>query len=126
MKFVCFVYENADEMASRTPEIEAVISQEHMDYDEVLKAGNHIVEAEALQAPPAAKVVRKRDGRVIVSDGPFMETKEHIGGFILIEAPDYDKAVELAAGIPSARLCAIEVRPVRDLGAEMAAFKGKR
>jgi hypothetical protein len=121
MRFVCFVYENADEFASRTEAYERDVTREHLDYDRVLKDGGHFIDAAALQTPPKSKVVRKRDGRVIASDGPYIETKEHIGGFIYIEAPDMEKAVELAAGIPSARLCAIEIRPVRDLEAELAA-----
>jgi hypothetical protein len=126
MKFVLFVYENADEFSSRTEAYERTLTQEHLDYDEVLKAGGHFIDAAALQAPPKSKVVRKRDGRTIATDGPFVETKEHIGGFIFIEAPSMEKAVELAAGIPSARLCAIEIRPVRDLDAELATAPGKR
>jgi hypothetical protein len=120
MKFVLFVYENADEFNSRTEAYERKLSQEHLDYDKGLIDGGHFVDAAALQSPPKSKVVRKRDGRTIATDGPFMETKEHIGGFILIEAPNMEKAVELAAGIPSARLCAIEIRPARDLDAELA------
>jgi hypothetical protein len=121
MRFVCFVYENADEMAARTDEVEREITREHLDYDNRLRAGGHFIDAAALQSPPKSKVVRKRDGRTIATDGPYIETKEHIGGFIYIEAPNMEKAVELAAGIPSARICAIEVRPIRDLNAEIAA-----
>ncbi len=121
MKFVCFVYENAAEMAARTDKQEDTISREHLDYDEKLRAGGHFVFANALQAPPAAKIVRKRDGRITATDGPFVETKEHIGGFIVIEAPNMEKAIELAGNIPSARFSLIEVRPVRDLENEMAA-----
>lgn len=121
MKFVLFVYENADEFNSRTQAYEQELSKEHLEYDKVLQSGGHFIDAAALQSPPKAKVVRKRDGRTIATDGPFVETKEHIGGFIFIDAPSMEKAIELAAGIPSARLCAIEIRPCRDLGAELAA-----
>ena len=57
-----------------------------------------------------------RDGKVNVTDGPFAEDKEVIAGFYLIEARDFDEALELAAKIPPARVGAIEVRPVRQLG----------
>ena len=121
MKFVCFVYEDAAEMAARSDDYEQKITLEHLDYDAKLRAGNHFVFANALQAPPNTKVVRKRDGRITATDGPFVETKEHIGGFIVIDAPDMEKAIELAAGIPSARFSFIEVRPVRELEDELIA-----
>jgi hypothetical protein len=72
------------------------------------------VAAHALTLPQAAMTVRVRDGRMAATDGPFMETKEMLGGFILIEALDLDEAVRIAAGIPFARLGAIEVRPLVD------------
>ena len=121
MKFVCFVYENADEMAARTDAYEDAISHEHVAYDRKLKDGGHFVFANALAQPSSAKVVRKRNDRITATDGPFVETKEHIGGFIVIEAPNMEKAVQLAGEIPSARFSFIEVRPVRHLDAEMAA-----
>ena len=119
MRYVCFVYEDAAEMASRSDAYEAEVTQEHLDYDAAMQAKGQFVFADALAPPPASKVVRRRDGRTLVTDGPFAETKEHIGGFIVIEAASFEEAIEIAAGIPSARLCAIEVRPVRDLIEEM-------
>ena len=66
-----------------------------------------------LQPPEAATTVRVEDGKALVTDGPFAETKEAIGGWLLFEADDLDAAIELAARIPAARLGgAIEVRPV--------------
>ncbi len=119
MRYVCFVYEEAAEMAARSDAYEAEVTQEHLDYDQTMKAKGQYVFSDALQQPPASKVVRKRDGRTLVTDGPFAETKEHIGGFIVIEAANIEEAIEIAAGIPSARFAAIEVRPVRDLIEEM-------
>ena len=65
--------------------------------------------------------MRKRDGRVSVTDGPFAETKEQLAGFILIEARDLNDAIQVAARIPTARTGSIEVRPVRQLMAGTAA-----
>ena len=59
--------------------------------------------------------MRVRTGKMSVTDGPFAETKEHLGGFILIEARDMNEAIRLAAGIPMARLGSIEVRPIMDI-----------
>ncbi len=66
-----------------------------------------------LSPPETATTVRVEDGRTLTTDGPFVETKEAIGGYLLLEADDLDAAIELAARIPAARLGgAIEVRPV--------------
>jgi hypothetical protein len=65
-----------------------------------------------LRGVDAATTVRMRDGRRQITDGPFAETKEYLGGYFLIEADDLDSALEYAAGMPSARLGSVEVRPV--------------
>ena len=72
---------------------------------------------EALQPTATATTVRVVDGRTIVTDGPFAETKETLGGFYLVEAADLDEAIAYAAMIPGARHGSIEVRPIWDYGA---------
>ncbi|MCI0583069.1 MAG: YciI family protein [Chloroflexi bacterium] len=69
---------------------------------------------EALDSTSTATSVRVRDGRTIVTDGPFAETKEALGGFYLLDCKDVDEAIEMAAKIPAARRGTIEVRPVWD------------
>jgi hypothetical protein len=59
--------------------------------------------------------VRVRNGGISTTDGPFAETKEHLGGFILIEARDLNEAIQVAAGIPLAKLGSVEVRPIKEL-----------
>ena len=81
-------------------------------YDTELAASGNLVRAQALQPPETAVLVRVRDGRISATDGPFLETKEQLGGFILIEARDLNDAIRIAAGIPLARHGTIEVRPV--------------
>jgi len=71
---------------------------------------------EALQDVSAATTVSVRDGRRIVTDGPFAETKEHLGGYYLIDAPSLDDAIEAAARIPGAATGKVEVRPIMELG----------
>jgi hypothetical protein len=70
------------------------------------------IHAEALQSPDAATLVKVRNGQMSMTDGPFSEAKEQMAGFILIEARDMAQAVEIAGGIPMARIGTIEVRPV--------------
>jgi hypothetical protein len=73
------------------------------------------VAAEALQPVKTARTVRVRNGKTSITDGPFAETKEQLGGFYLIEAKDENEALRLAAQIPPARVGSIEVRPIREL-----------
>ena len=71
---------------------------------------------EALQDVTTATTVSVRDGRRIVTDGPFAETKEHLGGYYLIDAPSLDDAIEAAARIPGARFGKVEIRPIMEVG----------
>jgi len=81
-------------------------------YDEELKGRGHLIVAHALQPTDSAMTVRVRDGRMSSTDGPFAETKEVLGGFLLIEARDLNEAIRIAAGSPLARVGSIEVRPI--------------
>jgi len=109
MKYVCFVY--GEEGLMKT-----VNDSECVANGEALRKAGHYVAAESLQSISTARTLRVRDGKVTVTDGPFTEAKEVIAGFYLIDARDFNEAVELAAKIPPARVGAIEVRPVRTLG----------
>ena len=74
--------------------------------------GPHIVEGKELDEPLTAKTVRVRDGETIVTDGPFAETKEQVGGFFVLECDDLDQAIGLAAKIPVVERASVELRPV--------------
>jgi len=109
MKYLCLVY--GEERAMQT-----VNDAECVANGEALRRGGHYVAAESLQPVATATTVRVRDGKTMVMDGPFAEAKEVIAGFYLIDARDLEEAIQLAAKIPPARVGAIEVRPVRELG----------
>ena len=79
-----------------------------------MKASGHLVMAQALAMANEAITVKVRDGRMSTTDGPFMETKEMLAGFAILEAKDLNEAVRLASGMPLAKLGDIEVRPVPD------------
>jgi hypothetical protein len=113
MQFVCLIYFDPKTVFAQSPEANAVLS-EVGPHDDRLRASGHLVAAQALTLPNEAVSVRVRDGKTSATDGPFMETKEMLGGFLQIEARDRDEAVRIAAGIPFARLGCIEVRPVVD------------
>ena len=73
------------------------------------------LDAAPLQPTSATTSVKVRDGKQLVTDGPFAETREQIGGYFLIDVRDLDEAVEIAARIPGARIGTVEVRPVREV-----------
>lgn len=114
MKFMCLAYEDEAKLDALTEREWDALRTETIDYVETLRAGGHLVLTYALQSVRTAASVKVREGKRLVTDGPFAEAKELIGGFFLIEARDRDEALALAAGWPSARLGAIEVRPIEE------------
>jgi hypothetical protein len=112
MRFVCLVYFQPEAMAALSPSERATIGRDSMAYDQELSQSGRYIIAEALNPVSTAKTIRVRRGKASSTDGPFAETKEHLGGFILIDAPDMNEALKIAAGIPLAKLGSIEVRPV--------------
>lgn len=114
MKFLCLAYEEEQKLNALSPPEWEALRGETLAYVEVLRKSRHLIVTHALQSVRTAATVRVRDGDTSVSDGPFAETRESLGGFFLIEAADRDEAVALAAGWPSARLGSIEVRPIEE------------
>jgi hypothetical protein len=80
-----------------------------------LQAGGHYLDASPLEPVALATSVRLREGRRLVTDGPFAETREQLGGYYLIEAPDLDAAIGIASRVPVARVGTIEIRPVLEI-----------
>ena len=112
MEYLCQVWLPTNELDA-LPEAERnQIDRESMAYDDELEQGGHLIVAQALQPVTTAVTVRIRAGKLSTTDGPFAETKEHLGGFILIEARDLNEAIHLAAKIPLAKYGSIEVRPI--------------
>ena len=114
MKFLCLAYEEERALNSLSTAEWHALRQETLDYVDGLTKDSRLIHAQALQSATTASMVRVRGGKVLVSDGPFAETKEQIGGFFLIEAADFDEAVRIAASWPSARIGSIEVRPIEE------------
>lgn len=96
-----------------TPEFDTMMG-EYMTLGEGMPGTATFLAGEGLQGVETATTLRKRGGRVETMDGPFAETREHLGGFYLIEAADLDAALRFAAAIPAARYGSVEVRPVMD------------
>lgn len=113
MRYACLIYYDEKKLFGGAPESEEALSQ-CRGYGDVLKESGHYVAGEALVLTNEAITVSVRDGSMSTVDGPFMETKEMLGGFILVEARDLNEAVRLAAGHPLAKIGRIEVRAVVD------------
>jgi hypothetical protein len=95
-------------------ERDALVS-EALEYDDALRRTGHYIASNALQSVRAATTIRTGPGGISVTDGPFAETKEQLGGFMLIEARDLNDAIRVASRIPPGRFGCVEVRPVLEL-----------
>jgi hypothetical protein len=121
MRYLCLVY--ADEAtlnAMPQDEVDALIDETLATNEELARSGQ-LVLAQALEQVDAATTVRVRDRRLSATDGPFAETREQLGGFVLVEARDLNEAIRIAGRIPAARVGSVEVRPVIDLRRERSA-----
>jgi hypothetical protein len=112
MKYLLTLYAAPDaEPAPGTPEFDAMMG-EYFSLNDRMTGVATVLAGEGLQPVQTATTLRKRSGKVETMDGPFAETREHLGGFYLIEAADLDAALRFAAEIPAARYGSVEVRPV--------------
>jgi len=114
MKFMCLAYEEEERLNALSASEWDSLRRETIAYVEDLRASGRLIGTHALQSARTAAAVQVRGGKLSVTDGPFAETKEQIGGFFLVEARDRDEAIEIAARWPSARIGAIEVRPIEE------------
>ncbi|NMY93291.1 YciI family protein [Pseudomonas proteolytica] len=112
MKYLCLVY-SAEALLHSLPD--SPKDQECHAYAEAIHASGRMLAAQALEPVSTATTVRMRNGKLSITDGPFAETKEQLAGFYLIEAKDLNEALQVAGGIPAARVGSVEVRPVREL-----------
>jgi hypothetical protein len=109
VKYLCLVY-------GEEKQLETVADSECLGWGETLRKNGRYIAAEALQPVRTARTVRVRNGKTVITDGPFTEAKEHVAGFYLIDAGDLNEAIQIASQIPPARVGSIEVRPIRELG----------
>ena len=130
MKYICLGYMN-EEIWETIPESERnIFMDECFSYDEELRMNGHFAGGEALQDARNASTLKWNSGKVSVTDGPFVESKEQIGGIMILEANDHNHAIRLLSKHPSLRLGrggnSWEIRPAADLTALMEVSKGRR
>jgi hypothetical protein len=121
MKYLLLIYDEEKNLAKRTESERNQIYKEYGQLTQDIQASKNYVGGAPLQPTSTATSVRVRDGKRLVTDGPFAETREQLGGFYLVEAKDLDEATNIAARIPSARYGTIEVRPVMEMPARASA-----
>ncbi len=114
MKYLCLAYERESDLNGLSPEEWASLRVETLDYVSELREKGILIEARALRSATDASTVRVRGGRSLVTDGPFAESKEQLGGFFMIEVPSHAEAVRVAERWPGARHGTIEVRPIEE------------
>ena len=115
MKYLCLVY-HEEAMMDALPEREHdAITDDVLAYREELRQNGHYLASSPLQSVRTATTIRVRNGKLAVTDGPFAETKEQLGGFYLIDARDLNEAIRVASKMPPARIGCIEVRPLKEL-----------
>jgi hypothetical protein len=117
MKFLCMAYEEERVLNELSRSQWQALRKQTLDYVETLRKDGRLIITQALKSATTASTVRIRQGSLLVTDGPFAETKEQLGGYYLLQARDLNEAIQLASRIPGARLGSIEVRPVMEISA---------
>ena len=112
MKYMLLIYDEEKNFGKMSQAELGQMMGEYRQFTEAIQASGNYQVASQLQPTAAATSVRIRDGKRLVTDGPFAETREQLGGYYLIEAKDLDEAIAIAARVPSARRGTVEVRPL--------------
>jgi hypothetical protein len=112
MKYLCLAWEEEAVLEALSRAQWDVLRRETLDYVDSLRESGHLLAAEPLQSARHGVALRRRGGSLSVTDGPFTETKEQLGGIFLIEAADLNEAIQIASRWPSVNLGTVEVRPV--------------
>lgn len=119
MKYVCLVYHEEQKLAALSqPQMDGLVRACMNWVEDLERSGQHVFSA-GLQSIASATTVRHREGKLSLTDGPFAETKEFLGGFTMIEARDLNEALQIASRFPAARIGSMEVRPVMDPTGEL-------
>lgn len=116
MKYLCLVYLEEKTLNALPRSERLALSDESMAYCEELQKVGQLTAASPLHPVETATTVRVRNGKASTTDGPFAETKEQLGGFLLIDVRDLNDAIRVASKFPAARIGSVEVRPVKEGG----------
>jgi hypothetical protein len=120
VQYMLLIYNDEQDWAAMSDDERNAVYGDYFSFTSAIRESGAFVDGAPLQPTSTATSVRVRNAEQLVTDGPFAETKEQLGGFYLVEAENVDAAIEIAARIPGARYGTIEVRPVMPTGAEVA------
>ena len=127
MKYLCLGYYDKGKFNGMTESERNAMFDTCFEYDDHLRANGHWAGGEALQGPETALTLSRRDGKVAMTDGPYVETKEQLGGILVLEARDMNHAVQLMAQHPALTYGSIfEIRPAADLNEMIKASEQRR
>lgn len=115
MKYICFGYLDVEAWAKKSETERNALIDECFAYDDMLKKNGNWVRGEGLQGPDTAATLRYQNGKVSVTDGPYAETKELLGGLLIIEARDLNVAIQLISKHPGTKMGPWEIRPAEDM-----------
>lgn len=115
MKYLLLIYDDKQMLDSLPASETEAMMRECFAHTDSLRVSGRLLQSQALESGETATSVRIRSGRVRITDGPFTDTRELLGGFNLIEARDLDEAIQIAKKFPWARTGCIEIRPLRDM-----------
>ena len=116
MKYLCLVYVEEKTLHAMPQNERIALSNESMTYCDELQKQGQLLAASPLHPVETATTVRVREGKTATTDGPFAETKEQLGGYLLIDVRDLNDAVRIASKFPAAQYGSIEVRPLKEHG----------
>jgi hypothetical protein len=126
MKHICLVYIDENKWETISESERNAIMDACFSYDDVLRRNGHFAGGEALQSARNATTLRWRNGRVSATDGPYAETKEQLGGILILEARDLNHAIQLMSKHPGVKVGPFEIRPAEDLSAMIAESEKRR
>ena len=115
MKYICLGYIAENKWESMTEVARNEMADECFAYDDVLRKNGHFAGGEALQGPRNAATLRWQNGKVTVTDGPYAETKEQLGGILILEADDMNHAIQIMSKHPGVKTGSFEIRPAADI-----------
>jgi hypothetical protein len=115
MKYICLGYFDENKWEAMSESEQHAFLDECFTYDDVLRKNGHIVGGEALQSARNAVTLRWQSGKVSITDGPYADTKEQLGGFGMFEATDLNHAIQLMSKHPAVKSGIVEIRPAEDL-----------
>lgn len=126
MKYVCFGYYDEKKWETMPESERNAFVDECLAYDDELKKNGHMAGGEALQSAQNAITLRWRNNKVVVTDGPYAETKEQLGGFFVLEARDLNHAIQLMSKHPGVKAGPFEIRPIEDMSSAVAESERRR